>query len=199
MSTRCYAVYPDCPSTHCDSPIDHDGPHETPNGKNRFESEEHATRAYLRLREDLAFTRGRLAKTENALVRAERERDEAQRHAAWWKERTRASINRVRALRAAPRHERAKQRRALTAEDITAGVIGRALDTLDDGGNPFFASVAEARQVLTYVLTRPQRPEGAEEIEAILADSPLDPEPVRRELAKHLAERGVRVTAEGQR
>src|SRR5690625_945625 len=94
MSTRCYAVYPDCPSTHCDSPIDHDGPHETPNGKNRFESEEHATRAYLRLREDLAFTRGRLAKTENALVRAERERDEAQRHAAWWKERTRASINR---------------------------------------------------------------------------------------------------------
>src|SRR5690625_6114475 len=67
----------ECPI--CDSPIGHDGSHETPDGKNCFESEEHATRAHLGLREDLAFTRGRLAKTENALVRAERERDEAQR------------------------------------------------------------------------------------------------------------------------
>src|SRR5690625_5218184 len=199
MSPRCYAVYPECLSSHCDLPIGHDGSHETPDAENCFESEEHATRAYLGLREDLALTRGRMAETENALVRAEHERYEAQRHAVWWKERTRASINRVRALRAALRHERAKQPRALTAEDITAGMIGRALDTLDDGGNPYFASVAEARQILTYVLTEPQRPEGAEEIEAILAVSPLGAEPVRRERAKHLAERGVRVTAEGQR
>lgn len=54
--------------------------------------------------------------------------------------------------------------------------------------------LADLRALVSALTEPPARHPEAEAIEAVLADSPLDPKPVRRELANFLAERGVRVT-----
>ena len=86
--------------------------------------------------------------------------------------------------------------RPLTADDITDEMVERALAVerrvYDDG---YTTEPGTMRELLTAALTEPARPEGAEEIEAVIRKVvPSHPEDRYGDLADRLAERGVRVT-----
>lgn len=94
--------------------------------------------------------------------------------------------------------------RALTASDVTNEMVKRATDAYvvqrrTDGQLGYVTpDLREAvKMALLAALTEPPtRPEGAEELEAVLSGSPLGPEAVRESLADYLATNGVRVTTE---
>lgn len=130
---------------------------------------------------------------------AEKERDEMRD--AW-----EGAIESVKEASALINSLRAEQPSTITADDFSVEAIDRAQDVVDDaplnvrwvGGSGHIATHADPRQVVFDVITAltppPSRPEGAEELEAVLSESPLGPEAVRGSLADFLAERGVRVT-----
>ena len=83
--------------------------------------------------------------------------------------------------------------RPLTADDITDEMVERGRAAFWGGD---LTIAGRVRQVLTAALTEPPtRPEGAEEIEAVIRKVvPSHPEDSYGDLADRLAERGVRVT-----
>lgn len=114
--------------------------------------------------------------------RAERERDE-------WKDS---------AIKAMADLERAEQPRPLTADDITDEMVKRGNDAwsaLRSPENTFPRLIVET--ILRAALTEPSRPEGAEEIEDLLADwfgENDSPDQSNRDLADYLVRKGVHVT-----
>lgn len=95
--------------------------------------------------------------------------------------------------------------RALTADDITDEMVQRASEVIEVFAPSERWPGSAARWVLEAALTEPQRPEGAENIEALLEGMPADliggplTAHEARTLADHLAEHGVRVTTEEER
>ena len=82
--------------------------------------------------------------------------------------------------------------RPLTADDITDEMVERAYAW---GEGNSIAPRAGMRALLAAALAEPSRPEGAEEIEAVIRKVvPSHPEDHYGDLADRLAERGVRVT-----
>lgn len=90
-----------------------------------------------------------------------------------------------------------EQPRGFTGEDITDEMVGRGYDVLTSTtkiGVPF------VRELLTAALTVPTRPEGAEEIEALIRESDdgtIDPT-ITRKVADFLASRGVTAPEENR-
>ena len=128
--------------------------------------------------------------------KAEQERDEARRHecsdldAHWRLDETLASLKEANATVASLR---AEPTRPLTANDITYEMVKRAQREEERQRGDWTAPTA-MRHILTAALT-PARPEGAEEIEAVIRKVvPSHPEDRYGDLADRLAERGVRVT-----
>ena len=85
--------------------------------------------------------------------------------------------------------------RPLTADDITYEMVERALAVERREYDGYTTEPETMRELLTAALTEPTRPEGAEEIEAVIRKVvPSHPEDRYGDLADRLAERGVRVT-----
>lgn len=91
--------------------------------------------------------------------------------------------------------------RTLTPEDIGEDMIERGCRAWADSST-FASFEGKIRSVLTAALTEPPRPEGVEDIEALLEGMPADliggplTAHEARTLADHLATHGVRVTTE---
>ena len=133
--------------------------------------------------------------------KAEKERDEARRHecsdldAHWRLDETLASLKEANATVASLR---AEQPRPLTADDIEQ-LVTQNRYRVADAIRALYPEEAMATDVLAHTvitaLTEPTRPEGAEEIEAVIRKVvPSHPEDRYGDLADRLAERGVRVT-----
>ena len=136
---------------------------------------------------------------DDALEEVERDRDdaralltEAQSEATRQAARAdQAELDRDNALAAA-------EPRPLTPEDITDEMAKRAMEYMRKKGYSYLAPHAMKR-ILTAAFT--VRPEGAEEIEDLLADwfgENDDPDQSNRDLADYLVRKGVRVVTEEQ-
>ena len=139
-------------------------------------------RNYLNVTRAYASTRDRAV---DALVKAEKERDEA---------RATKNMHKERADRERARADAAAQSRPLTADDITDEMIERSKNAFLSG----YGSEEEAvRAILRAALTEPTRPEGAKELDPIVDEfltsywrGDID----GADATDWLASRGVRVT-----
>lgn len=138
--------------------------------------------------------------------KAERERDEARAYAGRASERWRKELTLRLEVADELRRLRATQARPLTPDAITDEMVERAVNAYatrrwNDGAEGYLSHKHNdaMREALTLALTEPPaRPEGAEEIEALLAGSwPIDREGLSA-AADDLAMNGVRVVTEEQ-
>lgn len=128
--------------------------------------------------------------------KAERERDEARTNATYWENTSAALTGAVERWQ-----RRAENPRPLSAADITDEMIERARNAPCFDGR-ISPSPGIVREILTAAMTEPPaRPDGAEEIEAVLREewsfSDEDGgEEAFADLAGRLAQRGFRVVSE---